>query len=68
MFGIDEKLIFLIPFFIFIYLIPSIMAAWHKHSKRDAIQLLNILTGWTFIGWVVAAVWAYTENNRNKKK
>lgn len=39
-----------------IYLIPSIVA----HGKKNwmAIIILNILLGWTFIGWVVALVWA----------
>ncbi len=44
----------------FIYLIPGAVA-WHrKHNNRNAIIMLNILLGWTFLGWVDALVWALT--------
>jgi hypothetical protein len=39
-----------------IYFLPSVIG-WKK-KKSDAILLLNILLGWTLIGWVVALVWA----------
>lgn len=40
------------------YFLPSIVA--FARSKRDigSILLLNFFLGWTFIGWVVALVWA----------
>ena len=40
------------------YFLPSIIAL--ARSKRNilAIFLLNLFLGWTFIGWVVALVWA----------
>ena len=48
-----------------IYLIPGAVA-WHrKHNNRNAIIMLNILLGWTFLGWVGALVWAMT--NPGKK-
>ena len=52
---------FFFPFFgfgFFIYFLPSIIAL--ARSKRDmfAIFLLNFFLGWTFIGWIVALVWA----------
>jgi len=66
MFGIGgngtENLVFL--FLVFLYFVPSIVATWRKHSKATSIRILNILAGWTFIGWIIAAVWAYSENNR----
>ena len=39
-----------------LYFIPT-MVGWN-HRNVTAIILLNILLGWTFIGWVVALVWA----------
>lgn len=47
---------------IFFYFLPALVA-WHK-SKRNftAIFVLNLCVGWTFIGWVVALVWAFTED------
>lgn len=42
-----------------IYFIPT-MVGWN-HRNVNAIILLNIFLGWTFIGWVVALVWAATK-------
>jgi hypothetical protein len=38
------------------YFLPSIIG----HNKRSAagIFLLNLFLGWTFIGWIVALLWA----------
>ncbi|EBM1263947.1 superinfection immunity protein [Salmonella enterica subsp. enterica serovar Braenderup] len=45
-----------------VYFIPAIIASNRKHSNSGAIACLNIFLGWTFIGWVVALVWAFTDN------
>jgi len=52
-------LMILIP----IYFLPSFAAKSRMHSKRQSIFILNLFLGWTFLGWVVAAIWAYSENN-----
>jgi hypothetical protein len=33
-------------------------------SKRDAVSILvlNLLLGWTMIGWVIALVWALKQD------
>lgn len=67
MFGIDGEILIALPFILLLYFTPSIVAARHLHSKATAIRILNLLAGWTFVGWVAAAVWAYTENNRADK-
>jgi hypothetical protein len=41
-----------------IYFIPTFIAASRQHKNTLAIVLVNILTGWTFIGWIVALVWS----------
>ncbi len=45
-------------FMILLYFLPSIIA----RGKRDAtgIFLLNLFLGWTFIGWLIALIWACT--------
>lgn len=45
-----------------IYFAPTIVG----YSKRNAgaIFLLNLLLGWTFIGWVVALIWAATKDRQ----
>jgi len=42
------------------YTLPWLVAHWREHKNTAAIAVLNILTGWTFIGWVAALVWAFT--------
>ena len=68
MFGIDGSVLILFPFILLFYFLPAIIASYRKHSKAAAIGVLNLLAGWTFIGWVIAAVWAFTENNRGDNK
>lgn len=43
-----------------LYFAPSIVAARRQHRNLEAIFVLNFLAGWTFIGWIAAAVWAHT--------
>jgi hypothetical protein len=45
---------------IVIYLLPSFIVLARRRNNALAIIALNILLGWTFIGWVVALVWALT--------
>jgi hypothetical protein len=42
-----------------IYVTPSIIALCRHHHNAAALIVLNLLTGWTFVGWVVAVVWAF---------
>jgi Na+/H+-dicarboxylate symporter len=54
----------LIAFFIMIiivfvmYLLPTFIASIRKHHQVNAIFVLNLFLGWTFVGWVIALVWA----------
>jgi hypothetical protein len=43
-------------------LIPIIVARWRGHPNFWAITVLDVLLGWTFVGWVVALVWSLTRN------
>ncbi len=40
------------------YFLPSIIG-WNK-KDAGAIIAINVFLGWTFIGWVIALVWAIT--------
>lgn len=44
-----------------IYALPTIIAASRRKKNAVAIGCLNLLLGWTFIGWVIAMVWASTK-------
>jgi hypothetical protein len=45
-----------------LYFLPAIIG----HNKRDAtgIFILNLLAGWTGIGWIVALLWACASDSR----
>jgi hypothetical protein len=42
------------------YFAPSIVANRRAHHQGGAILTLNLLLGWTMIGWIVAMIWAMT--------
>lgn len=44
-----------------IYIVPTIIAVSRNHPNMAAIIALNILLGWSFLGWVAALVWSFTE-------
>jgi len=43
-----------------IYFVPTIIAHRRHHRQAWAITVLDILLGWTGVGWVAALVWACT--------
>jgi hypothetical protein len=47
-------------FLLALYLIPSVVARGRGHHNWPAIAVVNVLLGWTFVGWVVALAWACT--------
>ena len=40
------------------YFLPSILALARNKRDTTAILVLNILLGWTVIGWAIALIWA----------
>ncbi|TWT41096.1 hypothetical protein RAS1_37880 [Phycisphaerae bacterium RAS1] len=45
---------------LFVYFLPTIVAVHRNHYNTTAIFALNLLLGWSFVGWVVALVWSLT--------
>ncbi|MFU8814618.1 MAG: superinfection immunity protein [Pseudomonadales bacterium] len=45
-----------------LYMIPSIIAYSRRHQSRMAIVAVNVLLGWSLLGWIVAFVWSLTGN------
>jgi hypothetical protein len=43
-----------------LYLLPTIIAYGRSHINWIPICALNILAGWTFLGWIGAFVWSLT--------
>ncbi|HLZ70089.1 MAG TPA: superinfection immunity protein [Dehalococcoidia bacterium] len=41
-----------------IYLLPAELAYARRHRNRGALLMLNLLGGWTIVGWAIALIWA----------
>jgi hypothetical protein len=49
---------------IMLYFLPGYIATHFKHRNAGAIWALNVVAGWTFLGWLVALVWACMASQR----
>lgn len=47
-----------------VYFLPTMVAIRVEHHNSTAIAALNLLLGWTFLGWALALVWALTKPKR----
>lgn len=48
----------------FFYFLPTLVGSGKKNIA--AIFILNLLAGWTFIGWIVALVWASCKDDNRE--
>jgi len=44
------------------YFLPAFIALLRGKRNAGALAVLNLLLGWTLVGWVVALVWALTND------
>ena len=47
-----------------VYFLPWFVAVLRMHENKLAIFVLTLFLGWTFLGWVVALVWAFIDQPR----
>jgi hypothetical protein len=40
------------------YFVPTVVASSLKHPNEEAIGVVNLLLGWTIIGWIACLIWA----------
>jgi len=43
-----------------LYMLPTSIACARSHHNAGPIFLLNLLLGWTMLGWIASLVWACT--------
>ena len=43
-----------------LYFLPTIVACLRSKRNTGAIFVTNLIVGWTFIGWVIPLIWAFT--------
>jgi len=41
-----------------LYFLPSLIASLRQHKNILAVFLLNLVLGWTFLGWILALIWS----------
>jgi len=45
---------------VLLYLLPAFIAGVRHHQNQGAIFVLNLLLGWTILGWIASLVWVCT--------
>jgi uncharacterized RDD family membrane protein YckC len=45
-------------------LLPFMIAVARGHSNKAPIFLVCFFFGWTVVGWVIALIWAFTDNTQ----
>ncbi|MEM9356989.1 MAG: superinfection immunity protein [Pseudomonadota bacterium] len=51
-------LIFWLYMVLSLYFLPTIISEQQRHPRRTIIGVLNVLFGWTVLGWLVTMAWA----------
>jgi uncharacterized membrane protein len=54
--GVSEIILFL--FALALHFLPTFIAVTRRTKNRVAIFVLNLLTGWTGLGWIGSLIWA----------
>jgi len=59
-----DILIVMIAFlaFVFVYLLPSLVAYFRRHRNANSICVVNLFFGWTLVGWVLCLAWSVSSN------
>ena len=50
--------LFLCLLILLAYFVPTLIALYRSHPNTSAVFFLNLLLGWSILGWVGALVWA----------
>jgi Superinfection immunity protein len=51
-----------------LYIAPTIVALTRKHPNAGPVAIINILLGWTLIGYAIALAWAFMAIEGNEAK
>ena len=61
------SLAFIIIITALIYFIPTTICLIRKHTYKLYIICLNIILGWTLIGWIASLIWSFIDNKATRK-
>jgi hypothetical protein len=56
------KVAFLVVLILLLYFLPAVIAHARRHRQIAAITLINLLLGWTGLGWVLVFFWSWSPN------
>ena len=48
---------------LYLYFLPTIIAHHYNAENETWIFYLNLVTGWTCLGWILALFWAQKEDD-----
>lgn len=48
----------------FLYFLPSLIAEMRGHESKIAIFIVNLLFGWTILGWLITLIFSFTGRSR----
>ncbi len=51
-----------------LYVLPSILVVALKRTHVAGVIVVNLLLGWTLLGWVAALAWAVSSPLKNPEK
>ena len=64
----DDEVTAIVWLLIFLYFVPFIVAKIRGHHNTMAIFFVNLLLGWTLLGWLFAFIWSCTHVIRETAK
>lgn len=53
---------------IVLYFLPTIIAYKRGHANKAIILVIDLVLGWTFIGWAGCLVWAFIDTDGSSAK
>lgn len=53
--------IIILILFLFVYFLPTIIANTRRHKYLSQVFMLNLLIGWTGIGYLIAIAWSLVD-------
>ena len=50
---------------VYLYFVPFAIAYVRRHKYTKTVFLLNLLFGWTGVGWIVLVVWSFAGQKKS---
>ncbi|WP_443747222.1 superinfection immunity protein [Asticcacaulis solisilvae] len=61
-------LLFISPILLAMYFVPSIVALARRHRSTGLVIVLNLLLGWSGIGWIGTLIWAIVGQTKSARQ